>query len=226
MRPIIVLSSGGKDSLLMLERLRADPQWEVAALVTTVNEIDGRVAMHGISLELLQAQADSLGLPLTVIKLPESCDNETYEQRLTDGLRDFRERGVTHVGCGDLFLTDIREYRERLFGRLGWQPIFPLWFEPTDRLAGELIGQGWQLTVTCVDTHKLPRSFLGAEFNQSLLDELPAGVDPCGENGEFHTFVHGGPGFATALAFETGRTVMSHDRFAMLELFSPVGRRE
>ncbi len=208
----------------MLDRLRADPAWDVVGLVTTVNETNGRVAMHGTPPELLRAQADALDLPLTVIGLPEGCDNETYEMRLAEGLRPFQQRGVAHVGCGDLFLADIRDYRESLFERLGWQPEFPLWLEPTERLAGELIEQGWQLTVTCVDTEQLPRSFLGRRFDQSLLDDLPEGVDPCGENGEFHSFVHGGPGFASSLSFDTGRTVVTHGRFAMLELLSPAGQ--
>lgn len=215
------MSSGGKDSLLTLARLRSSPDWAVTSLITTVNETSGQVAMHGTPVELLEAQADSLGLPLTVIELPEGCDNQTYEHRLAVGLRPFHQQGAAHIACGDLFLADIREYREQLFARLGWQPVFPLWLEPTDRLARELIEQGWLLTVTCVDTEKLTLPSLGARFDQSFLEDLPEGVDPCGENGEFHTFVHDGPGFATSLAFGAGRTVMNHDRFATLELFGP-----
>jgi uncharacterized protein (TIGR00290 family) len=221
-KPIAVLSSGGKDSLMMLERLRADPHWEVGALVTTVNETNGRVAMHGTPESLIRAQAESLGVPLTLVGLPENCDNAEYEKRLAGGLAPFRECGFDHVACGDLFLADIRQWREALFQRLGWQPVFPIWEEPTDRLALELIEQGWALTLTCVDTETLPEHFLGRRYDRALLEELPAEVDPCGENGEFHTFVHNGPPFARPLAFKTGRVVVTHGRYAMLELL-PVG---
>ena len=216
--PIIVLSSGGKDSLFMLERLRGDPAWEVRALVTTVNEANGRVAMHGTPEVLIRAQADSLGVPIELIGLPENCDNAEYEKRLAAGLSRFRRAGVGHVACGDLFLADIRQWREALFARLGWEVTFPLWHEPTDRLARRMIDDGWGLTVTCVDTEALGPEFLGRRFDQVLLDELPEAVDPCGENGEFHSFVHGGPGFSRTIGFKTGRTVISHDRYAMLEI--------
>ncbi len=209
----------------MLQRLRQDPAWEVRALLTTVNESDGRVAMHGTSEELIRAQAESLGLRLTLVGLPENCDNNEYEKRLEAGLKPFRDQGIEHVACGDLFLADIRQWREALFSRLGWQPVFPLWQEPTDRLAQRMVQDGWQLTITCVDTQALPSQFLGRRFDQALLADLPVKVDPCGENGEFHSFVHGGPGFKRPVGFATGRTVMTHGRFAMLELLqsSPVG---
>ncbi len=215
---VVVLSSGGKDSLVMFDYLRADPRWEVGALLTTVNETNGRVAMHGTPESLIRAQADALGVPLVLVGLPEDCDNAGYEQRLSAGLAPFRERGIEHVACGDLFLGDIRRWREALFERLGWTPIFPLWQEPTERLAERLIGDGWSLTVTCVDTEKLPERFLGRRYDRSFLDELPVDVDPCGENGEFHTFVHDGPPFAYPLTFTTGRVVVTHGRYAMLEL--------
>ncbi|MFU8830580.1 MAG: hypothetical protein ACNA7J_00365 [Wenzhouxiangella sp.] len=223
--PVVVLSSGGKDSLFMLQRLREDPGWDVRALLTTVNEANGRVAMHGTPEDLIREQADALGVPLTLVRLPENCDNNEYEKRLAAGLKPFRANGIEHVACGDLFLADIRQWRETLFTRLGWQSVFPLWQEPTDRLAQRLIEQGWQLTITCVDTQALPEKFLGRRFDQALLGDLPTEVDPCGENGEFHSFVHGGPGFKRPLRFSAGRTVMTHGRFAMLELLGgfPVG---
>lgn len=202
----------------MLERLRADPGWAVRSLVTTVNETNARVAMHGTPEDLIRAQAESLGVPLVLIPLPEDCDNAEYERRLADGLKPFHDDGVRHVACGDLFLADIRRWREALFERLGWNPVFPIWEEPTDRLAQALINGGWKLTVTCVDTDKLAKPFLGRAFDQDFLDELPDGVDPCGENGEFHSFVHDGPGFRWPLEITTGRTVTAHGRFAMLEL--------
>ncbi len=216
----MVLSSGGKDSLLMFHRLCADPRWRVEALLTTVNERNGRVALHGTPQTLLRAQAEALGVRPAEVPLPEDCDNAGYEQRLAVGLDPFRERGIQHVACGDLFLADIRQWREALFERLGFKPLFPLWQQPTDRLAGELIDEGWALTVTCVDTQALPERFLGRRFDRAFLDELPEGVDPCGENGEFHTFVHAGPPFAHPLEFATGGVVVAHGRYAMLELLA------
>ena len=216
--PVVVLSSGGKDSLVMFDRLRADPLWEVGAIVTTVNETNDRVAMHGTPASLIREQAASLGVALTLVGLPENCSNDEYEKRLAEGLAPFHQRGAAHVACGDLFLADIRQWREALFERLDWQPVFPLWQEPTDRLAQRLIAEGWALTITCVDTQKLPEDFLGRRFDRAFLDELPDGVDPCGENGEFHSFVHDGPPFARPVSFTTGRVVVSHGRYAMLDL--------
>ncbi|QOC22358.1 adenine nucleotide alpha hydrolase [Wenzhouxiangella sp. AB-CW3] len=215
---VVVLSSGGKDSLFMFHRLNSDPRWRIEAMLTTVNERNGRVAMHGTPGSLLRAQADALGIPLVTVGLPEDCNNAEYERRLSRGLAPFRERGIAHVACGDLFLADIRQWREALFERLGWTPLFPIWQEPTDRLARKLVEDGWQLTISCIDTHHLPDHFLGCRFDQSFLDALPPGIDPCGENGEFHTFVHGGPPFRHSLHFSTGRVVVTHNRFAMLEL--------
>lgn len=216
--PIIVLSSGGKDSLLMLERLRADPAWEVRALITAINEDSGRVDLHGTSEALIRAQAESLGVPVSLIRLPESCNNATYEQRHAAGLEPFLAEGIQHIACGDLFLADIRQWRESLFARLGWKPVFPVWQEPTDGLARTLAGEEWALTLTCIDTVVLPEHFLGHPFNQELLEQWPADVDPCGENGEFHSFVHDGPGFSFPIRWTANRTVRMHDRYAVLEL--------
>ncbi len=218
-RPVLVMSSGGKDSLLTLARLRDDPEWEVCALITTVNESNGRVAMHGTSEQLIRAQAESLGLPVTLIGLPENCDNTEYEKRLAAGLEAFRAQGIEQIACGDLFLADIRQWREALFNRLGWQPIFPLWQEPTDALARTLAGPDWTLTICCIDTHVLDHSFLGRRLDEAFLADLPDHIDPCGENGEFHSFVHAGPGFAIPLNLKTGKVIISHDRYAMLELY-------
>jgi uncharacterized protein (TIGR00290 family) len=218
--PVVVLSSGGKDSLLMLDRLRADSAWDVRALVTAIEEGSSRVALHGTSEALIRQQAASLGLPLVGIRLPENCDNATYEERLSDGLKPFLTEGVRHIACGDLFLSDIRQWREALFARLGWEPVFPIWGESTAGLARTLAEGSWKLTLTCVDTEALPEHFLGRSFDRALLDQWPAGVDPCGENGEFHSFVHDGPGFADPVRWSATRTVRLHGRYAMLELQS------
>ena len=216
--PIVALSSGGKDSLFMLDRLRRDPAWRVQGLVTTVNETNGRVAMHGTSESLLRAQADSLRLPLTVIGLPEHCDNREYEHRLAESLRSFREHGTDTIACGDLFLEDIRQWREDSFRGMGWKPVFPVWHTPTAELARQLIQAPWQVRITCIDTEVLPESFLGARLDADLMTRLPGGVDPCGENGEFHTFVCHGPGFERRIDVVPGRRVLAHDRYLMLDL--------
>lgn len=202
----------------MVETLLRDPAWRIEALVTTVNETNGRVAMHGTPKTLLQAQADALGMPLTVIGLPENCDNKTYETRLADGLRPFRQRGIETIACGDLFLEDIRHWREDSFRGMGWEVVFPIWGTPTDHLARQLVREPWRVVVTCIDTHVLPERFLGATMDARFLNDLPASVDPCGENGEFHTFVCNAPAFEAEIPVARGETVPVHDRYRMIDL--------
>ncbi|MDZ7791760.1 MAG: ATP-binding protein [Xanthomonadales bacterium] len=216
--PIIVLSSGGKDSLYMLDTLRRDPAWQVEALVTTVNETNRRVAMHGTSESLLRMQAESLGLPLNVVGLPENCDNQTYEERLAEGLQPLQAGGVATIASGDLFLKDIRHWRERSFRSMGWEPVFPIWHTPTDRLARLLTCDPWRTVITCIDSQVMPETMLGRPIDLELLAELPEGVDPCGESGEFHTFVCNGPGFDRPLEVLGGRRVLAHERYLMLDL--------
>jgi uncharacterized protein (TIGR00290 family) len=216
--PIVVLSSGGKDSLYMLDRLRRAPGWRVEALVTTVNETNRRVAMHGTSEGLLRSQAASLGLPLTIIELPERCDNVEYERRLAAGLEPFRQAGITRIACGDLFLSDIRRWRERSFESMGWQSLFPIWGTPTDDLAQRLVEAPWRIMITCIDTHHLSESLLGQSIDEDFLKALPAGVDPCGENGEFHSFVCDGPGFARPIEVVPGERVLVHEHYLMIDL--------
>ncbi|NEZ04404.1 adenine nucleotide alpha hydrolase [Wenzhouxiangella sp. XN201] len=215
---VVVLSSGGKDSMFMLDTLMHDPAWRVEALVTTVNETNRRVAMHGTSEALLRSQAESLGLPLTVIGLPETCDNAEYERRLAAGLEPFRQAGIDRVACGDLFLTDIRRWRERSFESMGWQSIFPIWGTPTQDLARRLVEAPWRIMITCIDTHRLPESLLGQSIDENFLKALPDGVDPCGENGEFHSFVCDGPGFAQPIDVVPGERVLVHERYLMIDL--------
>ncbi len=217
-RPIAVLSSGGKDSLFMLDAVRRSPTWQVAALVTTVNETNRRVAMHGTPETLLRAQAESLGLPLTVVGLPEGCDNREYESRLAEGLGALGEHGVDSIACGDLFLDDIRQWREQSFRAMGWKPVFPIWHTPTDQLARTLAREPWRAVITCIDSRVLPDTLLGRPIDEALLAELPEGVDPCGENGEFHTFVCNGPGFHRPIEVLGGRRVLAHERYLMLDL--------
>ncbi len=202
----------------MVNRLRCDPAWRVEALVTTVNEANGRVAMHGTSDGLLRRQAKSLGLELVVIGLPENCDNCEYEKRLAEGLQPFLARDIDTVACGDLLLEDIRHWREQSFRGMGWEVVFPIWGTPTDELAQTLTRAPWDIVLTCIDTQRLPEGLLGARLDADLIKRLPKHVDPCGENGEFHTFVCNGPGFTAPIEVIPGHRVLSHGRFLMLDL--------
>lgn len=199
--------SSGKDSTFALAEARRDPALEVTALLTTVNAEADRVAMHAVRRQLLEAQADRLGLPLVVIDLPHPCPNEVYEARMAEAVARARAEGVDTMIFGDLFLEDIREYRESRLRGTGIAPCFPLWGRDTTTLARDMVGQGVRATLTCVDPRQLaPDGFLGHEFAE-VLESLPPGVDPCGERGEFHTFVHDGPGFSSPIAVRTGELV-------------------
>lgn len=185
--------STGKDAAYCLDVLRRVGTFEVVALLTTVEARTGRVATHGIRRELLQRQVASVGLPLARVTLPRAPSNVVYERAMGSVLRRFRAQGVRHVVFGDLFLEDIRQYREHLLAKIGMECVFPLWGRDTRQLAQEMIGSGLHARVVSVDSGRLPASLAGRSFDQLFLDELPAHVDPCGENGEFHTFVTAGP---------------------------------
>ena len=199
----ILCWSGGKDSAWTLHELRAQGV-EIAALLTTVNEANGRVAMHAIRRELLEAQAEAAGIPLWTAPLPWPCKNGDYEARMAEACRRAVEAGVTHIAFGDLFLQEIRAYRERNLQGSGLTPVFPLWDRPTDALARDMIAGGLRARLTCVDTRVLPRGFAGREYDARLLADLPAGADPCGENGEFHSFVYDGPFFRHGIDVQSG----------------------
>lgn len=204
---ILLSWSTGKDSAWALHVLNQQYPGAVSALVTTINETVDRVAMHGVRREVLEAQADSAGLPLWKVPLPHPCTNDVYESRMEETLARALAEGFTHVAFGDLFLEDIRRYREKQLSGTGLEPLFPVWGVPTDRLAREMIGGALRARIACVDTRALSRSFVGREFDRKLLDDLPAGIDPCGENGEFHTCVYDGPMFRRALTLEAGECV-------------------
>jgi uncharacterized protein (TIGR00290 family) len=211
----IVSWSGGKDCMLALWHARQS--YDIAALLTTVTSTFERISMHGVRVELLRRQALSLGLPLTLVEIPHPCSNEIYEQAMRVAWAESRQHGIEAVICGDLFLEDVRRYREeRLFGARTC--VFPLWRQPTAELACEFIAHGFRAVLCCVDTTALPADFVGREFDEALLRDLPASVDPCGENGEFHTFVYDGPNFATPIAFERGEVVRREERFAYCDL--------
>jgi len=199
--------STGKDSAWALHRLRQGDEYEVVALVTTVNSGFGRVAMHAVREELLELQAAAAGLPLTKVPIPPTCINRTYERAMSEAMERAKAEGVRHVAFGDLFLEDVRTYRESRLAACGVTPIFPLWGRDTRALAEEMIVGGLSAYLTCVDPRKLGREFAGRRFDRDLLRELPAGADPCGENGEFHTFVNAGPMFRAPIAVAAGEVV-------------------
>jgi uncharacterized protein (TIGR00290 family) len=209
--------SSGKDSTLALAAAREDPELEVVGLLTTLNGEADRVAMHAVRRELLRAQADSLGLPLHEVDLPSPCSYEEYDGLMAAAVAAARGAGVTRMVFGDLFLEDIRAYRERALAGTGVEPVFPLWQRPTTALAEEMVERGIRATVTCVDPRRLDASFAGRAFDRALLADLPAGVDPCGENGEFHTFVHDGPGFERPLVVQVGE-VVERDGFVFADV--------
>ena len=212
--------SGGKDSALALRALR-DEGSEPVALLTTVTENYGRVSMHGVRRELVRAQAEAAGVPLVEVAIPASCRNEVYEARMASALEASPLAGVGQMAFADLFLADIRAYREEKLAGAGWDAVFPLWGRDTSALAREFIDAGFQAVLVCVDPAKLDPSFVGRSFDSALLADLPEGVDPCGENGEFHTFVYAGPIFDRSIEILLGEAVI-RDGFAFQDLL-PAG---
>jgi uncharacterized protein (TIGR00290 family) len=217
MKRVLLSWSSGKDSAWSLHVLRQMPDVQVAGLLTTVNQVAERVAMHGVRRSLLEEQAAATGLPVTVLNLPWPCSNQEYETILGAACKKAVEGGIDAVAFGDLFLRDIREYREKQMQGTGLEPLFPLWEIPTDDLAREMMRGGLRARLTCVDLKKLPVEFAGREFDAQLLADVPVGTDPCGENGEFHTFCYAGPMFAQRIEIEAGEVVL-RDGFAFADL--------
>ncbi len=213
----VVSWSGGKDGCMALCEILEDERYSVESLLTTVTEGYERVSMHGVRRELLTRQAASLGLPLREVVIPKDASNEIYEARMGEALSEFRARNVESVVFGDLFLEDIREYRESQLAKADMRGIFPVWGKDTSTFAGEFLGRGFRAVVVCLDPRKLDESFAGRAFDESFLEDLPPGVDPCGENGEFHTFVLDGPIFERKVEFDTGETV-ERDGFLFTDL--------
>src|SRR6478672_3053693 len=214
---ILVSWSSGKDSAWMLHVIRSEGLGQPAALLTTVNESANRVAMHAVRTELLQAQADAAGLPLMTVPIPHPCPNDVYEAQMSAAIAKARADGFTHVAFGDLFLEDIRRYREERMEGTGLTPIFPLWLRPTDTLAREMLEGGLEAYLTCVDPRVVPASLAGRRFDARLLSDLPPGNDPCGARGEFHTCAVAGPMFARRIDVEVGVTV-ERDGFVFADL--------
>lgn len=204
---LILSWSGGKDSAWTLHTLCQDPRYEIVALFTSLNSHFDRIAIHGVRRELLEAQASAAGLPLWTIPLPWPCSNSDYERCMSSIFARARAERVEVVAFGDLFLEDIRAYREKQLSDTGLTPIFPLWNVPTKPLAKQMIDGGLRARLVCVDPRHLSREFAGREFDHKLLAELPPIIDPCGENGEFHTFVYAGPMFHSTIKLQAGETV-------------------
>src|SRR6185312_14474852 len=221
--PILLSWSGGKDCLMALAALRVDPAWRVVALLTTITGGFERVSMHGIRRDVLQAQVAAIGLPLIECRIDWPSGNAAYEAAHANALRQARERwpGLRHCAFGDLFLEDVRAYRERQLASAGWRGVFPLWGADTRELSRRFYAQGHRAVLTCVDTEQLHGSFSGREYDPSLLDELPATIDPCGERGEFHTLTYAGPLFAEPLRLERGESTLRDNRFQYTDFKLP-----
>jgi uncharacterized protein (TIGR00290 family) len=215
--PLVISWSGGKDSARALYEILQRDEFEVLALLTTVTDIYDQISMHGVPRVLLEAQAASLRLPLEVMRMRKGAPNAEYESTLLETLSKYGQRGVSRVVFGDLYLEDIRQYRQSVLSRIGMTGLYPLWQRDTAQLARELIALGFRTVVTCVDPRALPESFAGRELDEDFLRSLPSGVDPCGENGEFHTFVFDGPIFNKPVRFDVGR-VESRDSFYFCEI--------
>lgn len=213
-RDKVVLSwSGGKDSTMAAYHLIASQKYEICSLLTTVTEEFDRISMHGVRRQLLERQAESLGIPLYTVMIPKDCPNAVYEDRMRDALAHFGVLGINKIAFGDLFLEDLRQYRDERLAQAGMTGLYPLWKRDTDELVRSFIGLGFKAILACVDTQAIPASFAGREIDLTLLRDLPENADPCGENGEYHSFVYAGPIFSKPIACKTGEHVMRMSRF-------------
>ncbi|MDE0158652.1 MAG: diphthine--ammonia ligase [Candidatus Dadabacteria bacterium] len=215
--PIALCFSGGKDSAMALQEIRRRGEYHVAELVTTVTDAYDRVSMHGVRRTLLRRQAESLGLPLVEVVVPPGSSNAVYEREMGKAFSNIRNKGIRRIAFGDIFLEDLRDYRERQLAASGLTCLFPLWKKPTRSLARTFIDEGFRAVTVCVYSKMLDESFAGRRFDTTFLDDLPSGVDPCGENGEFHTFVFDGPIFSQPIEF-AGGTVVERDGFFFYDL--------
>jgi uncharacterized protein (TIGR00290 family) len=220
MRPKALISwSSGKDCAFALYEARKAGDYDIVGALTTVTETFGRVSMHGVREEILRAQLAVAGLPAQVVPIPWPCPNEVYEARMAQAVRDARAQGVTHMIFGDLFLDDVRAYREQKLSGTGITPVFPLWGRPTAPLARDMIDSGLEARLVCVDTGQVDEKFAGRAFDEALLRDLPPSADPCGENGEFHTCVTGGPMFSRSIAVTPGE-IVRRAQFVYVDLIS------
>ncbi len=218
MKRTLLSWSSGKDSAWSLRLLRQQGEYEIVGLLTTFNREANRVAMHGVRRELVEAQAEAAGVPLWDVDLPSPCSNADYENIMKETCKTAVQEGIEYIAFGDLFLRDIREYREKQLEGSGLKPMFPVWGIPTRELARSMIESGVRAKLSCVDCNCLSAEFVGREFDAQLLSDLPSEIDPCGENGEFHSFVYAGPMFRRDLPIEVGE-IVTRDRFVFADLF-------
>jgi uncharacterized protein (TIGR00290 family) len=218
MEKVLVCWSGGKDSALALHEVLQRQGYEVVSLLTTITEDYDRISMHGVRSELVERQAEALGLPLEKVLVSRQSPNEVYEKRMGEALLPYKEGGVQLVVFGDIFLEDVRRYREENLAKIGMKGLFPLWGRDTGALALEFIELGFQAVLTCVDTEALDGAFAGRLFDRQLLADLPSGADPCGENGEFHSFVYDGPLFSRRIFHTKGEVILRDERFCYCDL--------
>ncbi|MCA1054399.1 diphthine--ammonia ligase [Rossellomorea aquimaris] len=224
MKKTVIGFSGGKDSTLALYKIQQDPGYEVDSLLVTLTEGFDRVSIHGVRHELLKRQADSLGIPLREVWIPQDSTNEQYAERMEKAVHEMLDDGVTHMVFGDIHLQDVKEYREKMLSGTGLTPVFPLWGRPVGDLGREFIDLGFKTVMTCVDLDKLHRSFVGRVYDEAFLEDYPEDRDICGENGEFHSFVFDGPNFRFPVQFKLGeeRVTPDHqtkrDRFLYVDL--------
>ncbi len=214
----MLLWSGGKDSALTLHALRKTEEYAVAALLTTVTEEYDRVSMHGVRRALLEHQAVAVGLPLTQVRIPKNCSNAVYASRMASACEELKGMGLYTAASGDIFLEDVRQYREGQFAQAGMRGVFPLWGRDSAQLARAFVAAGFAAVTVCVDAQVLGKEWAGRAYDARFLADLPPGVDPCGENGEFHTFVHDGPIFTERIAWDRGDVVLRDDRFFYCDL--------
>jgi uncharacterized protein (TIGR00290 family) len=215
---VLLSWSGGKDSVLALRELQKNDNFEIVALITTITKGYDRVSMHGIRRILLEQQADSIGIPLENVFISNNASNEEYESKFSEVVLEYKKVGINSVVFGDIFLQDIKRYREDFLSGIGMRGLFPIWGKNSMELANTFITLGFKAVITCIDTEALDKSFAGREYDEKFLSDLPAEVDPCGENGEFHTFVYGGNIFQIPLIFAKGEVVLRDNRFYYCDL--------
>jgi len=218
MKQVLYAWSGGKDSAMALHEIRKSGEYDIAALMTTVTEDYDRVSMHGIRRVLVEQQAESIGLPLEKVFITKDADNAEYEDRMREFLTGYRERGVIGVVFGDIFLEDLKKYREDKLAQVRMDAVFPIWKRDTKEMSQTFINLGFRAVITCVDTEALDGEFSGREYDESFLADLPENVDPCGENGEFHSFVYDGPVFREPVKWSRGEVVLREGRFCFCDV--------
>ena len=220
-RKALMSWSSGKDSAWALHKLQQNPEIELVGLFCTVNKEFDRVAMHGVRVELLQKQAESIGLPLEIIEIPYPCSNAEYEKIMGQFVERVKNDNIEYFAFGDLFLEDVRNYREEKLKGSGIKPVFPIWGMPTDKLSREMISSGLRTVITCINPKQTPKEFVGKEFDEDFLDSLPGTIDPCGENGEFHSFVYDGPMFKDKIEIFVG-DIIHRDDFVFADVLPKI----